>query len=238
MTAFDQGSVVEIEQASPVSAQVAHVGFIPSNARFAVGGGLKRLLDVVAAAVALTVLAPLFGMVALAIRLSDPGPVFYGHERVGLGGRRFRCLKFRTMAVDGDRMLADHLAADPGARAEWRETRKLKSDPRVSRLGRVLREYSVDELPQLINVLRGDMSFVGPRPVVTEELERFGPHVNLYLSARPGITGLWQVSGRSDTSYAERVALDSQYVVGWSLLGDLLIVLRTIPAVLGARGSY
>ena len=238
MTAFDQGSVAEIEQNGPVSAQLTQVNLLPSTARNAVGGGVKRALDLVLAMIALILFSPLILMVALAIWLTDPGPVFYGHRRVGLGGRAFRCLKFRSMASDGDRVLEAHLAAHPEARAEWQATRKLKDDPRVTRLGRVLREYSVDELPQLINVLRGEMSFVGPRPVVAEELARFGPQAALYLAARPGITGLWQVSGRSDTTYEERVALDSRYVTTWSILGDLWIVLRTVPAVLGARGSY
>ena len=238
MAAFDQGSVAELEQASSNSAPMTQVRFIPSTARMAVGGGVKRALDIVLAIIALIVFAPLFVLVAVAIRLTDPGPIFFGHERIGLGGRRFRCLKFRSMSVAGDRILAAHLAANPDARREWEETRKLKNDPRVSRLGWALRAYSVDELPQVINVLRGDMSFVGPRPVVDEELDRFGPNAALYLAARPGITGLWQVSGRSDTSYEERVALDSKYVTGWSLWGDLRIVLQTVPAVIGARGSY
>lgn len=227
-----------MEQTGSMPAGMAQVRFIPSNARTAVGGGVKRAMDVALAGFALVVFLPLFVMVALAVRMSDPGPVLYGHKRVGLGGKRFRCLKFRTMAVDGNRILAEHLAADPAARREWAASRKLKDDPRVSRLGRVLREYSVDELPQLLNVLRGEMSFVGPRPVVAQELERFGPHAALYLSARPGITGLWQVSGRSDTTYAERVALDAQYVTAWTVWGDLKIILRTVPAVIGARGSY
>jgi len=238
MNALNQGSVAEIEQTCSVPAELTQFRFVPSSKGLAVGGGVKRGLDIFLAVTMLVVLLPLFGMVALAIRLSGPGPIFFGHERIGLGGRRFRCLKFRSMAVDSDRLLAEHLAANPVAQAEWDATRKLKNDPRVSPFGRVLREYSVDELPQVINVLRGDMSFVGPRPVVAQELERFGPQAALYLSARPGITGLWQVSGRSDTSYSERVALDSTYVAGWSLWGDFVIALRTIPAVLGARGSY
>lgn len=238
MAALDQGRVVEIEQVRSVPARMTQVKIIPSNARLAVGGGIKRAMDIALALVALIAFLPLFVFVALAIRLTDPGPVLYGHERIGLGGRRFRCLKFRSMAVDGDRILAAHLAGNPDARREWDENRKLKNDPRVSRLGRMLREYSVDEMPQLLNVLRGEMSFVGPRPVVAAELERFGPNAALYLTARPGITGLWQVSGRSDTSYDERVALDCRYVTGWSVWGDVSIVLRTIPAVIGARGSY
>jgi exopolysaccharide production protein ExoY len=147
------------------------------------------------------VLSPLFLFVAILLRLTDPGPVFFGHKRVGLGGRSFHCLKFRTMCTDADAVLQRVLASDPAAAAEWEATRKLRNDPRISRVGRVLREYSVDELPQLINVIRGEMSLVGPRPVVTSELTRYGNAAVHYLSARPGITGLWQVSGRSDTTY-------------------------------------
>ena len=142
------------------------------------------------------------------------------------------------MMTDGDAVLERHFASNPKARLEWAASRKLKDDPRVTALGRVLRVYSVDELPQLINVLRGEMSFVGPRPVVTDELDRYGPSAQAYLAARPGITGLWQTSGRSDTSYENRVELDSQYVSEWSFWMDFMILLRTIPVVLGAKGSY
>ncbi|MEM1274444.1 MAG: sugar transferase [Pseudomonadota bacterium] len=238
MTAFNQGGVADIEAGHSGAIDRAQFGAVSSPQGFAVGGMIKRVLDVALAGVVLLIFAPLLLMVGLAIWLSDPGPILFGHERVGFNGRRFRCLKFRSMAIDGDRILADYLARNSEAQAEWDATRKLRCDPRVTRLGRVLREYSVDELPQIINVLRGDMSFVGPRPVVAAELDRFGPQAALYMAARPGITGLWQVSGRSDTSYAERVALDSQYVACWSLWRDFVIVLRTIPAVIGARGSY
>jgi exopolysaccharide production protein ExoY len=202
-----------------------------------VGGTVKRGIDIVVAAFALLVLSPLFLFTAVILRLTDPGPVFFGHKRVGLGGRTFHCLKFRTMCQDADAVLDRLLASDPELAAEWEATRKLRNDPRISRVGRVLREYSIDELPQLINVLRGEMSLVGPRPVVTRELIRYGNDAVHYLSARPGITGLWQVSGRSDTTYATRIALDARYVAGWSLSADASILLRTIPAVLGARGS-
>lgn len=204
----------------------------------ALGGRSKRLIDSILAGLAVVALLPLFSLLFLAIKLGSPGPVLFGHERVGLRGKKFRCWKLRTMVTNGDAVLQAHLAANPDAAHEWNETRKLTNDPRVTPLGLILRKYSVDELPQLINVLRGEMSFVGPRPVVDDELERYGPHAQAYLSARPGITGLWQTSGRSDTSYENRVALDDRYVRDWSFAEDIRILFRTIPVVLGARGSY
>lgn len=204
----------------------------------ALGGVGKRTVDLLVAAVALTLLAPLFLLVAVSVKCSGPGPVFYGHKRVGLDGASFRCWKFRSMVTDGDRILSDYIANHPDEREEWETNRKLRNDPRVTRIGSVLRAYSVDELPQLINVLTGDMSIVGPRPVTEDELGLYGNAAALYLMTRPGITGLWQVSGRSDTSYVERVALDTRYVQAWSFWSDLMIILRTIPAVVSSKGSY
>ena len=218
----------------PSQPQKADIATAPT----ALGGWSKRLIDSVLAGLAVLALLPLFALLFVAIKLGSPGPVLFGHERVGLRGQPFRCWKLRTMVTDGDAVLQAHLAAHPESRAEWEATRKLTNDPRVTPLGYVLRKYSVDELPQLINVLRGEMSFVGPRPVVLDELERYGPHAQAYLSARPGITGLWQTSGRSDTSYEYRVALDDRYVRDWSFAEDIRILFRTIPVVLGARGSY
>ncbi|MBF9033137.1 sugar transferase [Rhodobacterales bacterium HKCCE2091] len=194
-------------------------------------------MDILIAGTAICLFAPLLLLVALAVRLTSPGPVLYGHERVGLNGRTFLCWKFRTMRADANEVLASYLASDPALAQEWEETRKLRRDPRVTRLGRILREYSVDELPQLLNVLRGEMSIVGPRPVLAVELTRYGGAAEQYLAARPGITGLWQVSGRSDTSYRERVQLDHRYVTNWSLAEDVRIILKTVPAVIGARGA-
>ena len=199
---------------------------------------LKRLFDMTAAGAALIALAPLFGGVALVLKLTDPGPILYGHRRVGRGGRSFACLKFRTMVVDGDEVLDRLLRNDPAARAEWEATRKLRRDPRVTDLGRALRRTSLDELPQLLNILRGEMSVVGPRPVVDDELARYGRSASAYLSVRPGLTGLWQVSGRSDTTYRERIMLDRHYAARRSMAMDLAIVARTIPAVLRSSGSY
>lgn len=238
MSSFDQGGAAEVEPSGSVSVWQHDPGGLDAATPRALGGFAKRGVDFVAALSVLLLLSPLFLFTAGAVRLSGPGPVLYGHERVGLGGRKFRCLKFRTMHADADRLLQDHLARSPEARDEWRAHRKLRNDPRVTSLGRVLREYSVDELPQLLNVLWGDMSLVGPRPVVEAELARYGAAATHYLTARPGITGLWQVSGRSDTGYARRVELDVRYVTTWSVAADLSILLRTLPVVIGARGSY
>ncbi len=209
-----------------------------NNGHYVLGGWAKRITDSFLAGAALAAFFPLFLLLFIAIKVTSPGPALYGHERIGWRGKSFRCWKLRTMVCDGDAVLAAHLEADPDARREWEESRKLTNDPRVTSLGKVLRTYSVDELPQLINVLCGEMSFVGPRPVVKDELERYGPYVQAYLSARPGITGLWQTSGRSDTSYEYRVALDDRYVREWSFAADIRILLRTVPVVLKARGSY
>jgi exopolysaccharide production protein ExoY len=165
--------------------------------------------------------------------------VLYRHTRIGLNARPFHCLKFRTMAEGADQLLARHLADNPQAAAEWAAQRKLANDPRITRLGNLLRKTSLDELPQLLNVLRGQMSLVGPRPVVHDELEEhYGADGRTaYAAARPGITGLWQISGRSGTTYKERVTLDIAYVHTWSLLLDIKILLRTVPAVLARRGA-
>ena len=198
----------------------------------------KRALDIVGAGVGLVLLAPFFLIVALMVR-ADGGPAFFAHQRVGRGGKLFGCLKFRSMVIDSQARLEALLANDPAARAEWEATRKLKNDPRITRIGRFLRSTSLDELPQLINVLRGEMSLVGPRPVQEAEIDRYyGASAAHYMAVRPGITGLWQVSGRSETSYESRVALDVAYVSRPSLLADISILLRTPVAVLSRRGAH
>ena len=198
----------------------------------------KRTLDIIGAGLGLVLLAPFFLVVALLVR-ADGGPAFFAHQRVGRGGRLFGCLKFRSMVIDSQARLEALLASNPAARAEWEATRKLKNDPRITPIGRFLRSTSLDELPQLINVLRGDMSLVGPRPVQEAEIDRYyGASAAHYMAVRPGITGLWQVSGRSETSYESRVALDVAYVSRPSLLADLSILLRTPVAVLSRRGAH
>jgi Undecaprenyl-phosphate galactose phosphotransferase WbaP len=198
----------------------------------------KRALDIIGAGLGLVLLSPLFLIVALMLR-ADGGPAFFAHQRVGRGGKLFGCLKFRSMVIDSQTRLEALLASDPAARAEWEATRKLKNDPRITPIGRFLRSTSLDELPQLINVLRGEMSLVGPRPVQEAEIDRYyGASAAHYMAVRPGITGLWQVSGRSETSYESRVALDVAYVSRPSLLADLSILLRTPVAVVSRRGAH
>ena len=203
-----------------------------------VGGIAKRSFDIMAASAALVLLSPIFVLIMTLVKFSDGGSIFYGHRRVGHNGSTFRCLKFRTMSADSDAILQQYLRQNPAAYEEWRATRKLQHDPRVTVVGTVLRKLSLDELPQLINILRGEMSVVGPRPVVEDELELYEASAVYYLQTRPGLTGLWQVSGRNDVSYAARVEFDTHYVLNWSLITDLVIVARTIPAVCLSRGSY
>jgi exopolysaccharide production protein ExoY len=203
-----------------------------------VGGGAKRWFDVVGAVAVIILLLPLLCLVVLAIKLWDRGPVFYRHQRIGLNGAAFDCLKFRSMVVNSDEVLLRHLAANCEAAREWQETRKLKHDPRITPLGSSMRKTSIDELPQLLNILKGEMSFVGPRPIVTAEVPKYGDCIGHYLRARPGLTGPWQISGRNDVDYATRVALDRQYIEEWSFWRDLAIVAKTARVVLTARGCY
>ncbi|HWK14097.1 MAG TPA: sugar transferase [Rhizobiaceae bacterium] len=203
-----------------------------------IGGTFKRGFDIVGALLGIVVISPLLLMLAALVKFSDGGSVVYGHRRIGHNGALFRCWKFRTMVPDSDAVLAAHLAANPRAREEWEATRKLQDDPRITRVGAVLRKLSLDELPQIVNILRGEMSFVGPRPVVKDELKFYGNAVTFYLRSRPGLTGLWQVSGRNDVSYGTRVVLDRHYVENWSFVSDLRILVRTVPAVISSRGCY
>jgi undecaprenyl-phosphate galactose phosphotransferase len=196
----------------------------------------KVAFDVSVAALLLVITSPLFLVLAIINRL-DGTPTLFAHQRVGAHGESFYCLKFRTMVVDADRVLAEALARDPGLAAEWAATRKLVNDPRVTRVGRFLRKTSLDELPQLMNVLRLEMSLVGPRPIVESEISYYGEDIAQYFAIRPGLTGLWQVSGRSSISYARRVQLDVWYVNNWTIWHDIVVLLKTIPAVLGRQGA-
>lgn len=199
---------------------------------------MKRLLDL-GICLPLAVLLLLPGLlIALAIRLDSPGAAIYRQRRLGLGGREIRICKFRTMVADADAALARHLNERPDLRAEWERDHKLKRDPRVTRVGAFLRKTSLDELPQLINVLLGDMSLVGPRPIVEGEKNKYGVVYENYCRVRPGVTGLWQVSGRNNTSYEERVALDNYYVTNWSVWMDIWILGKTPFVVLTGYGAY
>lgn len=197
----------------------------------AVGGSAKRVFDVVVASLLLVFFLPFMGVVALAIYVSGPGPATFGHSRIGQGGRPFRCLKFRSMVPDADRVLGHLLESDEEARREWETTQKLRNDPRITGIGRVLRRSSLDELPQLFNVIRGEMSLIGPRPIVRSEASHYGERLKYYLSARPGITGLWQVSGRSNCDYGTRVKHDTNYCSNWSWRMDMSILIRTAVVV-------
>jgi lipopolysaccharide/colanic/teichoic acid biosynthesis glycosyltransferase len=204
----------------------------------AISATFVRLLDILVAGLALVVLAPLLLVVAGVIALSRTGPVLFRQARIGRDGVMFTCLKFRTMHRDSDTMLADLLARCPQARAEWAADQKLRHDPRVSGFGRFLRRTSIDELPQLWNVIIGDMSIVGPRPIVASEAPRYGRYLRHYQATRPGITGVWQVNGRNDTSYRRRIACDIVYSRSVSLATNLRIIFCTVPVVLKARGAY
>jgi len=197
---------------------------------------VKLALDAVGAAIILLVISPVLLAIAVLVKL-DGGPVFFAHPRIGAGGRRFPCLKFRSMRVDSAEVLDHLLSTNPAAAVEWAATQKLRNDPRVTKVGAWLRKTSLDELPQLINVLRLEMSLVGPRPIVDAELAHYGENITYYYETRPGLTGLWQVSGRSDTTYQKRVQLDTWYVKNWTLWHDIAILAKTVPAVLDRTGA-
>jgi Undecaprenyl-phosphate galactose phosphotransferase WbaP len=198
----------------------------------------KRALDFTAAIIGGILISPLLLYLALAVKASSRGPVLYGHERIGRYGRRFKAWKFRTMFQDAHLVLEQYLEDNPEARAEWDQDHKLRYDPRITRIGRFLRKTSLDELPQLWNVIRGDMSLVGPRPIVTAEIVKYGQYYGFYTMVKPGITGLWQVSGRNNTTYDERVQLDAYYVRNWSPWMDVVLLIKTIRIVLFAKGAY
>ena len=213
---------------------------ISTQAHNAEAGGFyakigKRSFDILLALMLLPILVPVIGALWAVVRL-DGGPGFFGHVRIGRNGQAFKCWKVRSMVVDAESRLQSHLDANPEAAAEWERDHKLTNDPRINRLGHILRKTSLDELPQIWNVLKGEMSFVGPRPIVTKELAKYGSGVSAYLAQKPGITGLWQVSGRNDISYEERVALDVSYLSRCSFGLDLKIIVKTGAAVLGTTG--
>lgn len=199
----------------------------------------KRAFDIFFSLFAFSFGFPLFILVAFLVWISSRTFVIYGHERIGRGGKPFRCYKFRTMYPDADLRLQQLLEENPKLKAEWEKTHKLRNDPRITPIGRFLRKTSLDELPQFWNILKGDLSVVGPRPVVKAELQKyFGRKAPFILSVRPGLTGLWQVSGRSDTSYEKRILLDEEYIRKQSFTLDLKLIAKTIPAMLFSKGAY
>ena len=199
---------------------------------------LKNVLDRLGSALGLVLVLPVLAVIALAVKLDSPGPVFYTQERLGKGWRKFRILKFRTMVRDADACLRAYLEANPAAQREWDEKHKLTVDPRITRVGGFLRKFSLDELPQLVNVLKGELSLVGARPIVQAETSQYGDQFEVYIQFKPGLTGLWQVSGRSDTTFEERVRYDVYYVHNWSIWLDLYILLRTVWVVFSRAGAY
>jgi exopolysaccharide production protein ExoY len=203
----------------------------------AVGGRAKRVFDIVVASLVTLVTIPLFIVVAMISKVTGRGPIICKKVRVGLGGRRFTCFKFRTMVVDSENIGQALLDDDPGAPAKWQQNQILINDPRVTRVGQILRESSLDELPALINVLRGEMSLIGPRPIAPSEMLRYGKNIGSYVLARPGLTGAWQMIDQNDSSYDELVELDANYVSNWRFSTDLTILMRTMGAVIERKGS-
>jgi len=199
---------------------------------------IKQVLDILLSFLLTILLSPLMIVVAVLIKLGSPGSVLYRQERVGKGGRKIMIYKFRTMVENADSILKGYLANDLAARKEWEQNQKLRRDPRITRIGMFLRRFSIDELPQLLNVLKGEMSLVGPRPIMVDQIRLYGDHLNVYCGVRPGLTGFWQVSGRNHTTFEERTRFDVYYVRNWSVWLDIYILLRTAWVVLAREGAY
>lgn len=199
---------------------------------------LKRIFDIVATICGGILISPILLIIAIWVYHDSPGPVIFKHRRVGKDGKEFNCYKFRSMCVNSKEVLEHLLATDPAAKAEWDKEFKLKDDPRITKSGAFLRKTSLDELPQLWNVLKGEMSLVGPRPIVRSEMARYGKYIKEYMMVRPGITGIWQTSGRNDIDYPERVQMDNWYVHNWSVWLDLVLLWRTIGVVAACNGAY
>lgn len=199
---------------------------------------IKRFMDVFLTATGVVLISPILLAICLLIKMDSSGPIFYGHKRLTKGGKTFKCWKFRSMHINADKMLKEYLDQDPELNKEWEENFKLKNDPRITKIGRFLRKTSLDELPQLWNVLKGELSLVGPRPIVEDEIEKFGKDYILYKRTKPGITGYWQVSGRTDTTYEERTKLERYYVSNWSVWLDIYILAKTFVVVFKKEGAY
>jgi Undecaprenyl-phosphate galactose phosphotransferase WbaP len=199
---------------------------------------VKRLIDISIVVVGGIIISPILLLIAFFIKITSAGPAIYGHKRMGINGKQFVTYKFRTMVVDADKRLKELLEKNPSARKEWEEAQKIKNDPRITGLGKFLRKTSLDEFPQIINVLKGEMSLVGPRPIVEDEINKYGEDFKRIFSVKPGITGLWQVSGRSETNYADRVSFDTYYIQNWSVWLDLWVLHKTISVVIAGKGAY
>lgn len=195
----------------------------------------KRLLDIIGSTLGIIIFSPIFLLVSIAIKIEDPkGKIIFGHKRVGLKGEEFKCWKFRSMVHNAEEVLSN---LSPEQKKEYSETFKLKNDPRITKVGNFIRKTSLDELPQLINILVGEMSIVGPRPIVTKELDFYGEYAQYLKTVKPGLTGLWQVSGRSDTTYEERVDLDMEYIIKRNTVLDIYIILMTVIKVIKREGA-
>ncbi|MHB9292311.1 putative UDP-glucose:undecaprenyl-phosphate glucose-1-phosphate transferase [Hollandina sp. SP2] len=215
------------------------LGFVTSNRlKMPWNWAIKRFMDISLVIIGCPLLLPLFLVIAVLVKISSPGPVLYRHTRLGLQGAPFNAYKFRSMVMDADQRLQALLASDPKKREEWEASHKLKNDPRVTGIGKFLRRTSLDEFPQLINILRGEMSLVGPRPIVQDEVHKYGEDFSRIFSVKPGLSGLWQVSGRSDTDYGERVAFDTYYLQSWSVWLDIWVLYKTLGAVIRGKGAY
>ena len=244
MESHDQGSpggapaVLDYTHEYPASASTPRRHALESPARLFSYAVVKRILDVTIVLLSAPVTLPICLILALCVMVSSPGPVFFSHRRIGRNGIFFSMWKFRTMCVNSAEILEQHLAQHPEERAEWNSQHKLRNDPRITPLGRFLRRSSLDEFPQLWNVLTGRMSLIGPRPIVAAEAEKYRDDFAYYLAVKPGITGLWQTSGRSTLTYDERVALDRHYVENWCLLNDTRILLRTFTKIVNSEEAY
>ncbi|MDR0411360.1 MAG: undecaprenyl-phosphate galactose phosphotransferase WbaP [Treponema sp.] len=215
------------------------LGFVSSHRlRMFWNWGAKRFMDLTLVFIGGTILLPFLLIIGLLVKATSPGPILYGHTRLGLNGKKFKAYKFRSMVVDSDEHLKRLLDSDFRIREEWNTSHKLKDDPRITKVGRILRKLSFDEFPQLINVLKGEMSLVGPRPIVEDEVEKYGEDFKRIFSVKPGLTGLWQVSGRSDTDYAERISFDVYYLQSWSIWLDLWVLYKTVGVVVKGKGAY
>ncbi|WP_039925036.1 sugar transferase, partial [Treponema sp. JC4] len=208
------------------------------NLTFRINKLLKRLLDLFIILCLSPIWVPVFALCALLTKITSKGPVFYGHKRVGRNGKTIKCWKFRSMVVNSQEILEKLLAENEEMRLQWEKDRKLENDPRITKFGKILRKTSMDELPQLINILLGEMSLVGPRPVTEPELEKYGDYKDYVLSVKPGLSGMWQISGRSDTGYEERISYDTYYIQNWSIWLDIWILIKSVWVVLLGKGAY